>query len=65
MKYRPTDRNFTDPVCGMVLSRTTALAEADHGGKTYYFCAIVCREAFLENPDSYLPKHRQRGMPAK
>lgn len=25
-------------------------------GKTYYFCSQDCRDAFLKNPQKYLPK---------
>lgn len=65
MKYRSSDRNYTDPVCGMVVSRLTAAAEAEYQSKTYYFCAQVCRDAFLADPESHLCKHRQHGMPPK
>lgn len=65
MKYRSDDRSHTDPVCGMVVSRLTAAAEAEHRHKTYYFCAQVCRDAFLADPQSYLRKHRQHGMPPR
>lgn len=65
MKYRSNDKNHTDPVCGMVVSRMTAVAEAEHQRKTYYFCAQVCRDAFLAAPQSYLRKHRQHGMPSR
>ncbi|WP_261379405.1 YHS domain-containing protein [Denitratisoma sp. DHT3] len=65
MKHRSDDTNYKDPVCGMVVSRLTAVAEAEHQRKTYYFCAQVCRDAFLADPKSYLRAHRQHGMPPK
>lgn len=62
-KPRADHRTYTDPVCGMVVSRLTAAAEAVHQRKTYYFCAPVCRDAFLADPQAYLRPHRQHGMP--
>ena len=65
MKHRPDERSHKDPVCGMVVSRLTAVAEAEYRRKTYYFCAQLCRDAFLADPLRYLRPHRQHGMPTK
>lgn len=62
MKHRPDERSHKDPVCGMVVSRLTAVAEAEYRRKTYYFCAQVCRDAFLADPQRYLRTHRQHGV---
>jgi P-type Cu+ transporter len=43
-----------DPVCGMMVEPDTAAAKAEHGGKTYYFCSVDCKEEFEEDPESYL-----------
>ena len=51
-----TEPGFRDPVCGMEVSLTTAIDEYRYQGKTYYFCAGVCREAFEANPEKYLDK---------
>lgn len=48
--------DFVDPVCGMEVSRNTAAAHAEYGGETYFFCAPVCRDRFLEEPEKYLPE---------
>lgn len=64
MKYRSNDKNHTDPVCGMLISRLSAIAETEYKGKTYYFCAEDCKNAFVAAPESHLRKHRQHGMPA-
>ena len=64
-KPRADHRTYTDPVCGMVVSRLPAAAEAVHQRKTYYFCAPGCRDAFLANPQDYLRQHRQHGMPPR
>ncbi len=53
---------FKDPVCGMEVSRMSAAEECDYQGKTYYFCARSCREAFEAEPEKYLRQHRQHGM---
>ena len=45
---------FKDPVCGMEISRESAAAEVEHGGETYYFCADVCKDRFLQDPGAYL-----------
>jgi YHS domain-containing protein len=65
MKQRSNDMNYKDPVCGMVVSRLTAAADVEYRRKTYYFCAQVCRDAFLADPQGYLRAHRQHGMPPK
>jgi len=53
------ERSFKDPVCGMEISRTAAIEELEYQGKTYYFCAGTCREAFEEEPEKYIRQHRQ------
>jgi Cu+-exporting ATPase len=65
MKHINEERNHKDPVCGMLVGRLTAVAEAEHGRKAYYVCANECRDAFLSDPAKYLPRHRQHGVPPK
>ena len=36
---RNHETSFKDPVCGMEVSRTTAIDEFTYLGKAYYFCA--------------------------
>jgi len=43
-----------DPVCGMATQENKAVAKATHGGKTYYFCALACRELFTKAPGRYV-----------
>ena len=62
MKRQIEERSFKDPVCGMEVSRLTAMEELDYQGKTYYFCARSCREAFEAEPEKYIPHHRQHGV---
>jgi Cu+-exporting ATPase len=56
-----------DPVCGMKVSPETAKHQAEHAGKTYYFCCGGCAAKFMANPQQYLNKPAGRvslGMPA-
>jgi len=62
MKRPFGERSYKDPVCGMVVSRLTAVAEAEFQSRTYYFCAPECRDAFLADPQRYLHVHRQHGL---
>jgi YHS domain-containing protein len=43
----------TDPVCHMQIDESKAAGKSDYNGKTYYFCAIVCKKKFDENPQKY------------
>lgn len=61
-KQKDTEPSFKDPVCGMEVSRTTAIEEFAYQGKIYYFCARTCREAFEAEPGKYIRRHRQHGM---
>jgi Cu(I)/Ag(I) efflux system membrane fusion protein len=45
-----------DPVCGMVVDPMTARAAnrvSEHKGKTYYFCADMCKQRFDANPAAH------------
>ncbi len=43
-----------DPVCGMDVDPHTAQHQAEHGGRTYYFCCAGCRTKFVADPEKYL-----------
>lgn len=62
MKHAPDERTLKDPVCGMLVSRLTAVADAEFDGKTYYFCAPECRDTFVADPGKFLHPHRQHGV---
>ena len=62
MKHHPSQSTHTDPVCGMELHPRTAAEALEYDGKTYYFCAGVCREAFESEPQRYIRQHRQHGI---
>lgn len=48
-----------DPVCGMEIDEKTAAATSEYKGKTYYFCAPGCKQAFDKNPEKYLSTDHQ------
>jgi len=52
------EHSFKDPVCGMEVSRSTAPAEYDYQGQTFFFCAPSCKDAFEADPEKYLQRRR-------
>jgi P-type Cu+ transporter len=44
----------TDPVCKMVIEDKDAVATSLYKGKTYYFCAEKCKEAFDKDEEGYI-----------
>mgnify|MGYP001280345368 CR=1 FL=1 len=53
-KIEKTERDYTDPVCGMKVNYKTAPEVLEYKNKIYCFCAPVCREAFEQDPERYL-----------
>lgn len=49
-----------DPVCGMNVTKENAACSYDYNGKTYYFCAVSCKQDFLTAPDKYTSAMRDR-----
>ncbi len=47
-----------DPICGMMVERTTAL-KSERGGRAYYFCSVGCQRTF-ESPEAELKSMRTR-----
>ena len=39
---------------GMEVDEKTAKYKTEHMGKTYYFCAAGCKEAFEKSPQKYM-----------
>ena len=50
---REAAMKVTDPVCGMQVDPAKAAAQAEHQGKTYYFCSESCRKQFGADPGKY------------
>jgi YHS domain-containing protein len=46
----------TDPVCKMTIDENNAAGKSEYNGKTYYFCAMVCKTKFDANPSAYVGK---------
>jgi Cu+-exporting ATPase len=44
----------SDPVCGMRVDPDGAAAQAEHAGRTYYFCSAKCARKFRLEPEKYL-----------
>ena len=42
-----------DPICGMHVDPKSTAGQAQHGGKTYYFCSAGCKSRFEKNPTQY------------
>ena len=43
-----------DPVCKMDVDPKRAAAQSQHEGRTYYFCAVGCKQRFDREPEKYL-----------
>ena len=48
-----------DPVCEMEVNEREAAAKYEYKGKTYYFCAVGCKEKFAQNPEKFLKKGKE------
>lgn len=42
-----------DPVCGMRLEEKDVQATVTYQDKTYYFCAVACKQKFEQSPQKY------------
>jgi len=49
-----------DPVCNMNVDEKKAAATSEYKGKTYYFCAKICKEKFDLEPEKYIKKTEQK-----
>ena len=43
----------TDPICNMKVSKDVPY-KSEHKNKTYYFCALNCKQTFDKNPEKYV-----------
>ena len=48
------EATMKDPVCGMDVDPAKAAGTSEYQGKTYYFCAKVCKTKFDANPQQYV-----------
>lgn len=42
-----------DPVCGMTIEDSDAVATSEYQSKKYYFCSKDCKVKFDKNPNDY------------
>ncbi|MGE3975499.1 MAG: heavy metal translocating P-type ATPase [Bdellovibrionales bacterium] len=54
------DSQHKDPVCGMTVQTSTAKAQSEYQGKTYYFCNPKCKTKFDANPLQYLEEQAKK-----
>jgi YHS domain-containing protein len=47
-------RMAKDPVCGMEVDAEKAARISVYHSRTYYFCALGCKQAFDANPEKYV-----------
>ncbi len=48
-----------DPVCKMAVDEKRAAANYEYKGKTYYFCAVGCKERFAKDPEKFLEEQKK------
>jgi len=48
------EQKVVDPVCKMEISPSKAAARSEYQGKTYYFCAMGCKQSFDTEPLKYV-----------
>lgn len=47
-----------DPICGMEVEEDGAAATYEYKGKTYYFCAVACKDKFAQDPEKYIREEK-------
>jgi P-type Cu+ transporter len=52
-----------DPVCGMQVDPASARANAEYGGKSYFFCCAGCAKKFEAAPEQYLKPRPEPARP--
>lgn len=55
---KASENTAKDPICGMVVDKTTAL-KTERAGRAYYFCSVGCQRTF-ESPEQELKSLRTR-----
>lgn len=56
-KHKEEKAMAIDPVCGMAVAEDKAAAAYDYQGKKYYFCAVRCKERFVQDPERFIKKN--------
>jgi P-type Cu+ transporter len=45
-----------DPICGMLVKTDEAAGRSEYQGKSYFFCAVTCKDTFDRSPERYAVK---------
>ena len=53
-----------DPVCGMDVDPTTTKHRSEYRGETFFFCSLMCKRAFQDDPLHCQSKNKGRVRPA-
>lgn len=56
--HTPLIQTAKDPICGMIVQKTSAL-KTERAGRTYYFCSQNCQKTF-ESPEQELKSMKKR-----
>ena len=48
-----------DPICRMEVDEKEAAATYEYKGKTYYFCAVGCKEKFVQDPEKFVKQEEK------
>ena len=54
INYHGWKKMVLDVVCNMEVDEKTTKWKSEYKGKTYYFCAPMCKQKFDRNPEKYL-----------
>ncbi|MGA1974387.1 MAG: YHS domain-containing protein [Conexivisphaerales archaeon] len=44
-----------DPICGMMVDEKKTKLKSEYGDHTYYFCSVMCKNAFDKDPKQVRP----------
>lgn len=61
-RRKPPQETVTDPVCGMDLDTTSAVASVRYHGQEYFFCTEDCLEQFKADPRLFVDADAQTQM---
>lgn len=48
-----------DPVCKMNVDEKNPAATYEYKGKTYYFCAVGCKDEFAKDPEKFIEQEQR------
>jgi YHS domain-containing protein len=48
-----------DPVCQMQVDEKQAAAKYEYKGKTYFFCAVGCKDKFARDPEKFIKQEKK------